>query len=243
MWKNIIWKILALIILISLPYAISRLGRAEADYSMAPMSVEITITVTPITPGTSLAPQNFMAIYVTDNVVLLTWDGLPTGATSVMILAKDSGYSDNVDDGYYLYEGVGDNVSDTSVNFNEYFGYKYYTAYSYNGTDWSPFYSQAKVVSPNVTEITNALTRFNTIINNAQIILSENFASAIILIIILALTGLAFWHRDRLLYIIAGIAFVLSGFDYWSISHYLSILVVLAGMYMFFKAKYDKRTG
>lgn len=46
---------------------------------------------------------------------------------------------------------------------------------------------------------------------------------------------LAYWHRDRVLYLLAGFACLLFGFSYWGSSAYLSILVALLGIYNFFK--------
>ena len=208
---------MAVVILISVPYALSRLGKAEADYSLAPVSVDITITVTPVLIGTALAAANFRAIYVTDNVVLLQWDGLPTGATSVMIRVRDNAYSDNYSDGYFLYDGTGDNVTDTNVNFNEYFGYKNYTAYSYNGTDWSPFYSQARVVSPNVAEIANQLTIFNTLFGALNGVLTSSLGSILCFLLVLVITILAFWQGQKgnnFLYLLAAPVDLVYGLTY-----------------------------
>jgi len=67
------------------------------------------------------------------------------------------------------------------------------------------------------------------------------FAVLILEVAIVALfTILAFWHRDRLLYIISGFAWIVFGFSFWTTSHYLSILLVLGGIYNFIKAKWDK---
>ena len=60
-------------------------------------------------------------------------------------------------------------------------------------------------------------------------------------ILVLVFAGLAYWHRDRLLYIIAGLAFITYGFSYLSTSIYISILLVLLGAYSFLKAWLDRK--
>lgn len=210
---------------------------AEADYSLAPVSVDITITVTPVLPGTALATANFTATYVTDNVVLLTWDGLPTNATSVMIRVKDNGYSDNYSDGYWLYDGSGDNVTDTNVNFNEYFGYKKYTAYSWNGTDWSPFYSQAEVINPAVADLVTQLTNFNELIEDFNKLLSLSLGSILFFLLMLVMVIVAFWKRtDPVILAVSGLLTLFTGL-YW-IDEYAGIAIVLVvlGCYQFFNA-------
>jgi len=46
---------------------------------------------------------------------------------------------------------------------------------------------------------------------------------------------LAYWHRDKWLYLLAGFACLLFSFSFWSTSAYLSILLACLGIYNFFK--------
>ena len=58
--------------------------------------------------------------------------------------------------------------------------------------------------------------------------------------LVLVLTGLAYWHRDRLLYVVAGLGFLLIGVDYIDTNVYIGILLVVVGVYSFFKAAWDR---
>ena len=60
------------------------------------------------------------------------------------------------------------------------------------------------------------------------------------LLLVLVLTGLAYWHRDRLLYVVAGLGFLLIGVDYIDTNVYIGILLVVVGVYSFFKAAWDR---
>lgn len=46
---------------------------------------------------------------------------------------------------------------------------------------------------------------------------------------------LAYWHRDKFLYLLAGFACLLFGFEFWGTSTYLSLLIGVLGIYNFFK--------
>ena len=61
------------------------------------------------------------------------------------------------------------------------------------------------------------------------------------LLIVAGFVALAWWHRDPYFYIVAGFAFILYGFAFWDTSWYLSLLFVVAGALMFFKASYEFR--
>ena len=56
------------------------------------------------------------------------------------------------------------------------------------------------------------------------------------LIFILAIAALAYYGKDRPMFIISGLAFIVYGFDFTSTNLYFSILLVLAGIFMFFRA-------
>jgi len=60
------------------------------------------------------------------------------------------------------------------------------------------------------------------------------------LLLVLVLSGLAYWHRDRLLYVVAGLGFLLIGVDYFDTNVYIGILLVVVGIYNFFKAAWDR---
>ena len=51
---------------------------------------------------------------------------------------------------------------------------------------------------------------------------------------------IAVWRRTWLLYVLAGFAWVLYGFGYWTTNHYMSIILVLVGIFCFAGAKWDR---
>lgn len=69
----------------------------------------------------------------------------------------------------------------------------------------------------------------------------------VIFLLILVMAALGYWHRDRVLLAAAGFAFLLYGFYIWDNSNWLyaaiSILTVIAGIYLIIKAFWDRRRG
>jgi len=68
-------------------------------------------------------------------------------------------------------------------------------------------------------------------------IVDQGLAALIGLAIVVLLVVLAFWHRQPILYVLAGFSFILYGFTLWTTSSYLSILLVVAGLALFVKTK------
>lgn len=60
-------------------------------------------------------------------------------------------------------------------------------------------------------------------------------------LLIFGITFLAFWHRDRVLYILTGFAWLLFGFDFYRTSAYVSIILAMLGIYCFVKAAWDRK--
>lgn len=61
------------------------------------------------------------------------------------------------------------------------------------------------------------------------------------LIFLFALTAFGYWHKDRVLLVLSGLGFIVDGFTIWSTNEWLSILTVVAGMYLVIKAFWDRR--
>ncbi len=53
---------------------------------------------------------------------------------------------------------------------------------------------------------------------------------------IVFITVLAYWHRDRFLYILSGLSLIIYGFPYYSTDLRVSIILVLLGIYNIIKA-------
>jgi hypothetical protein len=93
------------------------------------------------------------------------------------------------------------------------------------------------VTIPGVTDLVSAVEQASEdIIDELQII----NVSIIILALVLFIAILAFWHRDRIMYIVAGLLFVVVGFGFSttiiSDETLLSISLVITGMAIFLKA-------
>ena len=60
--------------------------------------------------------------------------------------------------------------------------------------------------------------------------------TVISLLVILLLEIIAFWRNDRMMYFLAGFALIIAGFNYFSVSAGISVIVVIAGIYNFARA-------
>ncbi|MCK9571568.1 hypothetical protein M0R72_21640 [Candidatus Pacearchaeota archaeon] len=60
-------------------------------------------------------------------------------------------------------------------------------------------------------------------------------------LILFSLALLGYWKMDRVMLLIAGLGFALYGFTLWGTLWWLSVLTVIAGVYLVFKAFTDKR--
>jgi hypothetical protein len=74
-------------------------------------------------------------------------------------------------------------------------------------------------------------------LQNNRTLLLEVISFLWILIIIF----LAFWHRDKWLYVIAGFSTLLQGFSLWTTDWKMSIFVALVGLYCFIKLGENKK--
>lgn len=86
----------------------------------------------------------------------------------------------------------------------------------------------------NLTSVQDAFTAASEA--HAYIIAANQlsiFNSVLGAILVLFINILAYWHKERWLYVLAGFAFILYGFSYFSTNSYIGILLVLAGLYNF----------
>lgn len=75
------------------------------------------------------------------------------------------------------------------------------------------------------------------LVESFEDIVDQVLAALIGLAIVVLLVVLAFWHREPILYVMASFSFILYGFSLWTTSSYLSILLVVAGIALFVKAR------
>ena len=127
-WLKI--TVLVLVLGMALPLAV-----LPSTPAMAATNADVTVKATPAEPYP--APTNFQAIYVDVQQVDLTWTKPPTSA-NVTIRAKYGSYPASRTDGYLVYYGSLESISDTSMNFDETAGKLYYRAWAeYPGDNWS----------------------------------------------------------------------------------------------------------
>lgn len=118
-------------------------------------------------------------------------------------------------------------------------------AQSENATEVILYYGDNLSISVNMTV---GFTGIDTVVNNAvnnyvagQTTMFTGIVASIIKLFLLAMIVLlAFWHRDKILYILACFMCLLYGFDYWTTSQTFSIALVIAGIVIFIKAVTQK---
>jgi hypothetical protein len=101
---------------------------APAQPAMAATSVDIIITASGYVCG---IPGGLTITYISDYEVGISWIK-GEGAVNTMIRAKYGGVPTSTTDGYLVYYGDEENCSDTTMNFDEYVGKIYYSAWSEN---------------------------------------------------------------------------------------------------------------
>lgn len=87
-------------------------------FLLLPISVSADANVTVIAvPYTGWAINNFTAVYVSDTQVDISWTP-DFGVLNTMVRGKYGSIPTDITDGYLVYYGNGNNVSDTSMNFD-----------------------------------------------------------------------------------------------------------------------------
>lgn len=69
----------------------------------------------------------------------------------------------------------------------------------------------------------------------------SDLADLIGILWVLFITVLAYWHRDRFLYVLSGLSLLAYGFPYYSTDLSMSIILVLLGIYNLYKVKEPAR--
>ena len=84
------------------------------------------------------------------------------------------------------------------------------------------------------TELEEAMTNSGNAVANT---LNTNFTELVMtLVVMLALAALAYMRNDRPLFLVSGLGFITYGFSYFATSLYFSILMVVAGVFLFIRA-------
>ena len=103
-------------------------------YGMA-TTQDVAITATPSSPYP--APTNFLATYINQSQVNLSWSSPPT-SIAVMVRAKYGSPPIDTTDGYEVFYAVGNSATDTSMDFEETASTIFYRAWAeYAAPAWS----------------------------------------------------------------------------------------------------------
>jgi hypothetical protein len=115
----------------------------------------------------------------------------------------------------------------------------YNQVYAFNSDN----YTSADVIfSDNLTVINSG----NINIENLEVVLeavfNDIYATILLSLFPVFLTIIAFWSKDPIFYIAAGLSVILLGFNYWTFNHYMSILIVISGVAIFARAFHKDKT-
>jgi hypothetical protein len=161
------------------------------------------VSVTAIPAGFDFdPPDDFVATYVTDTQVDLTWT-TGAGATNTMVRAKVGEYPSDRTDGYQVYYGSDEEATDTGLDLDNTLVPVYYRAWSENaGGSWTTDYAQDYVGG------------------TVMALLATTLQGGLFLIPLIVFSILAFWRLNPVLFLIAAAIGLMTG---------LSIPDLLAG--------------
>ena len=167
-----------------------------------------TVTITALPIWGSMPPQNFRVEEI-NREIICTWDNPPT-SVATEIRGKFGSYPVDRSDGYQVYYGAGSTATDLGVLLDENVSEIYYLAFAKNAADvWS-------------------------------IPVSDVFKGGpmLLIIVVLAFLGLAFWRQTRALKITAGLLAMVFG-AYWATfvqNNYVyiasGVAYAIAGLYL-----------
>ena len=209
-------------------------GVIKTGTVMAATSSEVTVTANPAWDAA------FTVTHVTDQRIEIDWT-IPSPYDRVMIRAKYGEYPEDPllgqepVDGYLVYTGNETSTVDTSMNLDFSGDQLYYKAWAGNMTFWTASFGQDYVEGIGMTLIADELANLNSVLSTFDIF-NTIWSIILPLLIVICLTGLAYWHRDRMLYGLAGIVCIVFGFMQLT-NIYFSIPVVLLGIYNIIKIK------
>jgi len=161
-----------------------------------------------------------------------------------MIRASRVAYPDSITSGELIY--YGDN---TSANFSGYaldLSTYYVSAWSFESDNitHSDIYTMASIGGESMADMVTQWEILNSLLSTMSTdilsLLSTMSTNLFAFVLPIFLMIIAVWRRTWLLYVLAGFAWVLYGFGYWTTNHYMSIILVLVGIFCFAGAKWDR---
>jgi hypothetical protein len=189
------------------------------------------------------------ASIISDYEVDIIWS-LPEGAEKTMVRAAIGRTPADRNDGWLVYYDTSENAQDWHDHLGLIEGLIYYKAwYQDNEGNWLEDVAETSIEGgQGMTEIANSINSLSSSLNSILSFISALWSSvwpyALVMLLSLILGGLAYWHRDRWLYILSGFAFLFCGgyfFTIHSVGIYPGILFMLLGMYGFFKAAWERK--
>lgn len=235
------WQIARIIAVIFLALGIVILCPEKAEPVMASNTADVLVKVTPEW-GMVSPPADFTVTRITDTEVLIEWTP-PEGTANTSIRMKVNSLPEDKDDGYLVYCGNASTFTDTWLDLDVIWSEVYYVAYSQNATGgWSDEYVWDYTESPYVEGISGNLSALGDTFRDMEVTfggINDYIPQIIGLVICLLLTVIAFWHRERLLYVLAGLSWIAYGAMEFSSNLYIALILFMLGVYNFVKAALD----
>lgn len=236
------WQILRIIVIIVLAFQMQIFAWLEGPHQVvASTTADVLVKATPgwglVTP-----PSDFTVTRITDTQVLISWTPAE-GAANTSIRMKVNSVPGDRNDGYLVYCGNASTVTDTWLDLDVIWSEVYYAAWSENATgSWSESYVFDYTESPYVEDVAGNLSVLGDTFQGMSLTfggISDYIPQLIGLVICLLLTVIAFWHRERLLYVLAGLSWIAYGAMEFSANIYIALILFMLGVYNFIKAALD----
>ena len=198
MWK---WHRILLAVLIGSLFQILSLVEPVRQAYAVDYYADVTITVTVTTPGVPVAPSSFSLTDQGAITVTANWT-LEGDGPYVMIRAARDEYPTATTDGELLYYGPGDsaNVTGFSLETTKYWASIW--GYASDNIVYSALYDTAYIGGEGMAEVADELASFNAILD-AIFPVDVNTMLTGIIVLVLALTALAFWKDETFIYLMA----------------------------------------
>lgn len=196
------WHIVRILIAVIIALQFQIFGLLEkADPVLAATSTaDVTVYVKMEYFGV-LPPSDFTVTRITDTEILLEWTPAE-GSANTSIRMKVNSLPEDIEDGYLVYCGNASEFTDEWLDLDVIWSEVYYIAYSENATGGlSESYVWDYTESPYVEDVANNLSSLGN--------LSTAVAGLVYLLPLAAISALAFWKENHILFMLAfGLAMI-----------------------------------
>ena len=183
------------------------------------------------------APTNFAITDMGGYSVNITWaKGVSANQTLIKMLRDE--YTTAPDEGEEVYFDTGTEVvlHGLAIETTNYT----FSAWSYLSGNYSDNYTTASIGGEGelgMEELAAAIEGISAVVSSGlSISLTDMTELVMTLVIMLGLATLAYWRGDKPLFMLSGLGFIIYGFAFFPTSFYFSILMVLAGIFLFIRA-------